>query len=270
MAGAPRLRARHQGLLPRREGPEPRRALAASTSSRPARLRCAAWAPTSSTSTRSTAGTMRPRSRRRWTRSTRSSARARCATWARAAWRPGSSRRRSTRRTRRGWQRFVSMQNHYNLAYREEEREMIPLCVERGRGPRALEPAGPRLPRRLAHARGGEGRRPARSPTTSPTRCTSSRGDFDVLDAVVAVAGERASSRPRWRWPGCLAARGGRAHRGRDAPRASRRRGGRRRSARSPTRRSARLEAPYGPHAVLGHEQPTPREVAARVGRLVS
>jgi aryl-alcohol dehydrogenase-like predicted oxidoreductase len=31
---------------------------------------------------------------------------------------------------RRGWARFVSMQNHYNLLYREEEREMIPLCLE--------------------------------------------------------------------------------------------------------------------------------------------
>ena len=30
------------------------------------------------------------------------------------------------------WQRFVSMQNHYNLVYREEEREMIPLCVDQG------------------------------------------------------------------------------------------------------------------------------------------
>ncbi len=30
---------------------------------------------------------------------------------------------------RRGWARFVSMQNHYNLLYREEEREMIPLCL---------------------------------------------------------------------------------------------------------------------------------------------
>jgi len=28
-----------------------------------------------------------------------------------------------------GWTRFVSMQNHYNLVYREEEREMIPLCI---------------------------------------------------------------------------------------------------------------------------------------------
>jgi len=29
-----------------------------------------------------------------------------------------------------GWHRFVSMQNHYNLIYREEEREMIPLCID--------------------------------------------------------------------------------------------------------------------------------------------
>ena len=35
---------------------------------------------------------------------------------------------------RRGWARFVSMQNHYNLVYREEEREMMPLCVEEGVG----------------------------------------------------------------------------------------------------------------------------------------
>ena len=33
-----------------------------------------------------------------------------------------------------GWTRFVSMQNHYNLAYREEEREMIPLCLDQGVG----------------------------------------------------------------------------------------------------------------------------------------
>lgn len=33
---------------------------------------------------------------------------------------------------RRGWSRFVSMQNHYNLAYREEEREMLPLCRRHG------------------------------------------------------------------------------------------------------------------------------------------
>ncbi|MFD1046595.1 aldo/keto reductase [Kibdelosporangium lantanae] len=35
---------------------------------------------------------------------------------------------------RNGWARFVSMQNHYNLIYREEEREMIPLCQDEGVG----------------------------------------------------------------------------------------------------------------------------------------
>ena len=34
----------------------------------------------------------------------------------------------------RGWVPFVSMQNHYNLVYREEEREMIPFCIEEGIG----------------------------------------------------------------------------------------------------------------------------------------
>jgi len=33
-----------------------------------------------------------------------------------------------------GWTRFISMQNHYNLVYREEEREMIPLCSDTGIG----------------------------------------------------------------------------------------------------------------------------------------
>jgi aryl-alcohol dehydrogenase-like predicted oxidoreductase len=33
-----------------------------------------------------------------------------------------------------GWSRFVSMQNHYNLVYREEEREMVPLCMDQGIG----------------------------------------------------------------------------------------------------------------------------------------
>jgi aryl-alcohol dehydrogenase-like predicted oxidoreductase len=33
-----------------------------------------------------------------------------------------------------GWTRFATMQNHYNLIYREEEREMIPLCLEEGIG----------------------------------------------------------------------------------------------------------------------------------------
>jgi aryl-alcohol dehydrogenase (NADP+) len=35
---------------------------------------------------------------------------------------------------RHGWTRFTTMQNHYNLLYREEEREMMPLCMDEGIG----------------------------------------------------------------------------------------------------------------------------------------
>jgi len=42
----------------------------------------------------------------------------------------------------KGWTRFVSMQNHYNLIYREEEREMIGLCAEEGIGVLPWSPLG--------------------------------------------------------------------------------------------------------------------------------
>ena len=57
----------------------------------------------------------------------------------------GSSRRRSDVRGRRA---FVSMQNHYNLVYREEEREMIPQCIDQGVGVLPWSPARARSPRR--------------------------------------------------------------------------------------------------------------------------
>ena len=70
---------------------------------------------------------------------------------------------------RHGWTRFVSMQNHYNLVYREEEREMIPLCLDEGVGVHPLEPARPRLPRRQPHARRRAAHDAARAATSSPT-----------------------------------------------------------------------------------------------------
>src|SRR5918994_2985754 len=56
-----------------------------------------------------------------------------------------------------GWTRFISMQNHYNLVYREEEREMIPLCLDQGVG---CIPWSPLARGRLAgnRERGGERR----------------------------------------------------------------------------------------------------------------
>ena len=53
-----------------------------------------------------------------------------------------------------GWTRFVSMQPHYNLLYREEEREMLPLCVEEGVG---VIPWSPLARGRLARAWGDAG-----------------------------------------------------------------------------------------------------------------
>ena len=43
---------------------------------------------------------------------------------------------------RHGWTRFVTMQNHYNLLYREEEREMMPLCLDQGVGVIPWSPLG--------------------------------------------------------------------------------------------------------------------------------
>jgi len=61
---------------------------------------------------------------------------------------------------RHGWTRFVSMQNHYNLLYREEEREMVPLCRDQGVG---IIPWSPLARGRLA--RGPEAQATKRSET---------------------------------------------------------------------------------------------------------
>jgi aryl-alcohol dehydrogenase-like predicted oxidoreductase len=92
---------------------------------------------------------------------------------------------------RNGWARFVTMQNHYNLLYREEEREMIPLCESEGV---AIMPWSPLARGLLTGTR--------RSPSdTSATRRAESDdiarklydqpGDQEVIDAVRKVAQAR-------------------------------------------------------------------------------
>jgi aryl-alcohol dehydrogenase-like predicted oxidoreductase len=94
---------------------------------------------------------------------------------------------------RRGWARFISMQNHYNLIYREEEREMIPLCLEAGVG---LMPWSPLARGTLTRPRPADGRvrhdATARSASDdySP-RLYDSPSDWDVVDAVDRVARAR-------------------------------------------------------------------------------
>jgi len=88
-----------------------------------------------------------------------------------------------------GWTRFVSMQDHYNLVYREEEREMIPLCLDQGVG---VIPYSPLARGLLAGSRerGGE-RRTVRAGSDPLADEMYDEADFDVVDAVRAVAGER-------------------------------------------------------------------------------
>jgi 1-deoxyxylulose-5-phosphate synthase len=88
-----------------------------------------------------------------------------------------------------GWTRFVSMQNHYNLVYREEEREMIPLCLDQGVG---VIPWSPLARGLLAgtRERGGE-RRTVRAGADPLADEMYEEADFDVVDAVRSVAGER-------------------------------------------------------------------------------
>ena len=89
-----------------------------------------------------------------------------------------------------GWTKFVSMQNHYNLVYREEEREMIPLCMDQGIG---LIPWSPM-------ARGffaGDRKRDGGGETSRANNDPFAKGlyfreeDFTVADCAAEVAKER-------------------------------------------------------------------------------
>ena len=87
----------------------------------------------------------------------------------------------------RGWTRFASMQNHYNLVYREEEREMLPLCQEEGI---AVIPWSPLARGFLA----GNRRREDRGDTVRAKtddyshRLYYADADFAIADRVVELA----------------------------------------------------------------------------------
>ncbi|MGH3543085.1 MAG: aldo/keto reductase, partial [Mycobacterium sp.] len=84
-----------------------------------------------------------------------------------------------------GWTRFVSMQNHYNLLYREEEREMLPLCVDQGVGVIPWSPlARGRLTRPWSH-------QTARSETDEFGRSLYGEEGRSIVDAVLEVAVKR-------------------------------------------------------------------------------
>jgi aryl-alcohol dehydrogenase (NADP+) len=84
-----------------------------------------------------------------------------------------------------GWTTFVSMQNHYNLIYREEEREMIPLCRDQGVG---VIPWSPLARGRLTRAWDTQ---TARSDTDEFGRSLYRDEDVAVVEKVLAVAERR-------------------------------------------------------------------------------
>ena len=88
-----------------------------------------------------------------------------------------------------GWTKFSSMQPHYNLIYREEEREMIPQCIDQGVG---VIPWSP-LARVLAGNRSREGQRHTTRAGTDDFAdfLYSQPTDFDVVDRVEEIASER-------------------------------------------------------------------------------
>jgi aryl-alcohol dehydrogenase-like predicted oxidoreductase len=146
-----------------------------------------------------------------------------------------------------GWAPFVTMQDHYNLLYREEEREMLPLCVDQGIG---VIPWSPLARGRLARDWDAT---TARSETDEFGRSLYRDEDRLIVEAVAKLAAERGVSRAQVALAWLL------KHPAVDAPIVG---------ATKPEHLAdavasvdleltddevAALEAPYEPHAIAGH-----------------
>ncbi|MDQ7974421.1 MAG: aldo/keto reductase [Rhodocyclaceae bacterium] len=152
-----------------------------------------------------------------------------------------------------GWTRFVSMQNHYNLVYREEEREMIPLCHDQGVG---LIPWSPLARGFLA------GNRKADDKTAGQTSRAQTDdiaqkyyyndGDFEVVEVLSRLAAARGVSNATLAYAWLL-------HKGITGPIVGASKTWQLDQAVAAldialsAEEVAQLEAPYRPHPILGH-----------------
>src|ERR1019366_8665023 len=151
----------------------------------------------------------------------------------------------------RGWSPFVTMQNHYSLLYREEEREMLPLCADRGvglipwsplargllaRGPEAGPTARARTDEYARHLYGSDLPAPDRAVIAAVQGVASARGVTPAQVALAWLCGR----------PGVVAPIVGasKPHHLEDASKAL--------ALRLTKEETAALEAPYVPHAVSG------------------
>jgi aryl-alcohol dehydrogenase (NADP+) len=162
-----------------------------------------------------------------------------------------------------GWTRFVTMQNHYNLIYREEEREMNPLCIDQGVG---LIPWSPLARGFFAHSRrpGDGGSSTKRAETDEfGKRLYNQESDLEIAAAVADVAKERGVSPTQiacaWivQAPGVAAPIIGatKTNHLKELIEAV--------EIKLTPEELAALEKPYRPHPVVGHEQPDPRRMAS-------
>jgi 1-deoxyxylulose-5-phosphate synthase len=155
---------------------------------------------------------------------------------------------------RYGWTRFVSMQNHYNLAYREEEREMNPLCRDQGVG---LLPWSPLARGFLAGNRGRDDRAAgatARARTDEiALKLYYDDSDFAVLEALKSVAQAKGVSNATLAYAWLMARSGvtapivgaSQTWQLEEAAKAL--------DVEVSRDETAALDAPYRPHPVLGH-----------------
>jgi 1-deoxyxylulose-5-phosphate synthase len=153
----------------------------------------------------------------------------------------------------RGWTPFASMQNHYNLAYREEEREMIPLCRDQGV---ALIPWSP-----LARGFLAGNRKPGDKEAGETSRAKTDdiaqnyyyrKSDFKVVDALTKLAAKKGVSNATLAYAWLL-------HKGVTAPIIGASKTYQLDQAAAAVDvqlgkdEIARLEAAYEPHPILGH-----------------
>jgi len=154
---------------------------------------------------------------------------------------------------RHGWTRFVSMQNHYNLMYREEEREMIPQCLDQGV---AVIPYSPLARGMLAGNRTRSGELTTTRSESDPLSQSQydTEADFDVAARAADAAAGRGV-------PPAQVALAWLLHKPAvTAPIVGATRLGHIEDALAATRlvlseeEISRLEEPYVPHRVLGHD----------------
>jgi aryl-alcohol dehydrogenase-like predicted oxidoreductase len=162
----------------------------------------------------------------------------------------------------RGWHRFVSMQNHYNLVYREEERETIPLCIEQGL---AIIPWSPLARGFLTGTRKRDGGDTARATNdTFAQEMYYSEDDFVIADTVAALAKERSVTPAQVALAWVLQAPGitspivgaTKPQHLKDLIAGA--------DLKLSAEEVSALEKPYKPHRILGHVQPTPKSLLSR------